>query len=220
MTEALPITDVTLDEIEQTDETDGVLVGRPLPGVQLAVSPLSPDGTADGPLTDTAGVTGEVCVRAAHVKDHYDQLWLTQRDSSRDLGWHRTGDVGHLDAAGRLWVEGRLAHVITTASGVVTPVGLERSVAELPDVSNAAVVGVGPAGTQVVVAVVEGAGLSGAVASLELTDAVRDTCATEVAAVLVTRQLPVDIRHNSKIDRARVARWADRLLSGDASARL
>ena len=47
------------------------------------------------------------------MKDRYDPLWATERESSRDPGWHRTGDVGHLDAEGRLWVEGRLVHVIT-----------------------------------------------------------------------------------------------------------
>ena len=73
----------------------------------MRISPLSADGTADGPLTDESGVTGEVCVRAAHVKDHYDQLWATERATSRDAGWHRTGDVGHLDDKGMLWVEGR-----------------------------------------------------------------------------------------------------------------
>jgi len=47
------------------------------------------------------------------VKEAYDRLWLAQRESVRTAGWHRTGDVGHFDAAGRLWVEGRLAHVVT-----------------------------------------------------------------------------------------------------------
>ncbi len=42
---------------------------------------------------------------------------------ARHPGWHRTGDVGHLDDAGRLWVEGRLAHVVRTADGVVTRSG-------------------------------------------------------------------------------------------------
>ena len=40
-----------------------------------------------------------------------------QHASARDAGWHRTGDVGHLDADGRLWIEGRLAHVLVTADG-------------------------------------------------------------------------------------------------------
>ena len=53
------------------------------------------------------------------------------------------------------WVEGRLAHVVTTAAGVVTPVGPEQRIEQLDEVRLAAVVGVGPAGTQVAVVVVE-----------------------------------------------------------------
>ena len=49
-------------------------------------------------------------------------MWATQRESARDNGWHRTGDVGHLDGDGRLWIEGRMAHLVTTADDVVTPV--------------------------------------------------------------------------------------------------
>ena len=40
-----------------------------------------------------------------------------------------------------------------------------------------------------------------------------------MAAVLVTDSLPVDIRHNSKIDRVAVARWAERRCPGDGPAR-
>ena len=100
-------------------------------------------------------MTGEILVSAPHVKEAYDRLWLTQRESVRTAGWHRTGDVGHFDAAGRLWVEGRLAHVVTAPGAVVTPVGAEQAIERLDDVGLAAVVGVGPSGTQAVVAVVE-----------------------------------------------------------------
>ena len=79
MTEALPVTDVSLAEIDAAGSGDGVCVGRPLPEVAVRISPLSADGTPDGPLTDESGLTGEVCVRAAHVKDHYDQLWATEQ---------------------------------------------------------------------------------------------------------------------------------------------
>ena len=42
-------------------------------------------------------MTGEICVAAPHVKDRYDRLWVTEQASRRNPGWHRTGDVGHLD---------------------------------------------------------------------------------------------------------------------------
>jgi olefin beta-lactone synthetase len=154
MTEALPLTDVSLDGIDAAGPGDGVCVGRPLEGVRIMVSPLSPDGAADGPLTDAPDVTGEVCAQGPHVKDRYDALWATERAASRNPGWHRTGDVGHLDGAGRLWIEGRLQHVIATAAGVVTPVGVEQRVESLDEVTAAAAAAVGPPGAQVVALVV------------------------------------------------------------------
>ena len=166
MTEALPVTDISLEQIRAAEADaaagtvagagNGVCVGRPVHGARVAVIPLAADGTAPGnePVTE-AGVTGEILVSAPHVKEAYDRLWLTQRESVRTAGWHRTGDVGHFDAAGRLWVEGRLAHVVTAPGAVVTPVGAEQAIERLDDVGLAAVVGVGPSGTQAVVAVVE-----------------------------------------------------------------
>jgi acyl-CoA synthetase (AMP-forming)/AMP-acid ligase II len=229
MTEALPVTDVSAGEIAAAGAGDGVCVGHPLAGVEVRVSALTPTGRAEGDLTATPELTGEVCVRAAHVKDRYDALWATERVSSRNPGWHRTGDVGHLDAQGRLWIEGRLPHVVTTAAGVVTPVGVEQRVEQLPGVTAAAVVGVGPAGTQAVVVVVvpsgarpsrlPGAGARLATADAELAAAVRGAAGTEVAAVLTAGRLPVDIRHESKVDRTAVARAAGAVLAGSGGSR-
>ncbi len=229
MTEVLPVTDISATEVHAAGSGEGVCVGRPLAGVDVQISPLDPSGAADGPLTDAPDVPGEVCVRAAHVKDRYDALWATERAASKPTGWHRTGDVGHLDAGGRLWIEGRLPHVITTAQGPVTPVGIEQRAEQVPGVTAAAAVGVGPSGGQVVVIVVvpDGAAARGfsrlrassgrlgmAVASPDLANAVRAAARVEVAAVLVADRLPVDIRHQSKVDRRRVAQQADRLLAG------
>jgi len=227
MTEALPVTDVSLAELVDAESGNGVCVGRPLPGVDVALSPLSARGTAEGELSDEPSRTGEICVAAAHVKDRYDALWATERASSRDRGWHRTGDVGHLDDLGRLWVEGRLAHVISTPTGVVTPVGIEQRIERIDGVGSAAVVGVGPAGTQavVVVAVLDDPprrrrrGMALEAAAGGLADAVRTVAGTEVAAVLVADQLPMDIRHASKIDRREVARRASRVLAGTRLSR-
>ena len=217
MTEVLPVADITLPEIEAAGPGNGVCVGRPVEGVRIALAPLDANGRATGALTDEVGVTGEILVAADHRKQRYDRLWATERASSRDPGHHRTGDVGHLDAEGRLWVEGRLVHVLSTAQGPLTPVGVEQRVETLSEVVAAAVVGVGPAGTQqTVVVVVPSAGASRRhpLAEADLTAAVRRVAGTDVAAVLAVPRLPTDIRHNSKIDRAAVAAWASRVLTG------
>jgi acyl-coenzyme A synthetase/AMP-(fatty) acid ligase/pimeloyl-ACP methyl ester carboxylesterase len=214
MTEVLPVTDISLVQIEQAEGV-GVCVGSPLPGVEVRLSPLSPVGVADGEMAVAPGILGEICVRAEHVKDRYDALWVTEQASSRNPGWHRTGDVGHLDDEGRLWVEGRLVHIITTAAGVVTPVELERRAEQLTSVRQAAAVGVGPVGAQVVVlVVVPAAAVSGPLADLALTAALRAASGVDVAAVLVRDSLPVDIRHQSKIDRQALSVWASGVLAG------
>ena len=220
MTEVLPVADISLPEIEAAGAGNGICVGWPLPGVTLAVSPMTDDGRADCPLTREPAVTGEILVAASHVKDRYDRLWATEQESSRTAGWHRSGDVGHLDPEGRLWVEGRLVHVVTAADGPVTPVGVEQRVEELDAVQAAAVVGVGPVGTQQVVVVVvpsatgrKGSAARG-LADPALSVEVRAVAGVPVAAVLTLDALPVDIRHASKVDRARVGRWAAQVLTG------
>lgn len=224
MTEALPITDIRLEEIRAAHGTavsgagNGVCVGRAVPGAEVRISALDERGHAVGEPTSAAGVTGEILVRAAHVKDRYFRLWVTERESSRTTGWHRTGDVGHLDAHAMLWVEGRLAHVVTSSEGVITPVGPEQAIERLPPVRQAAVVGVGPSGTQAVVAVIVPADAHTQVlAPSSLSAAVRGaarTAGVSVAAVLTLPALPTDIRHNAKIDRAAVAQWASDVLEG------
>lgn len=238
MTECLPVADIDLATIDAVSNGagagDGVCVGHPIPGVDVRVRPLvdpadgPAGGPADGPvegaadvlvgqeLTAEAGVVGEIVVRAAHARAGYDRLWHTQFDASRPPGWHATGDVGHLDTDGRLWVGGRLGHVITTASGTVTPVGREQAVESLADVSAAAVVGVGPAGDQRLVVVVEPtvSVRRSRLADPELVDRVRAVAGDDVVAVLEVPALPVDRRHNSKVDRSRIAAWAERVLAG------
>ena len=152
---------------------------------------------------------------AAHVKLRYDRLWVLEQASSRDAGWHRTGDVGHLDDHGRLWVEGRLGHVIVTAAGPLTPVGIEQRVEQLPEIAAAAAVGVGPTGTQQVVLVVQrSSDPDEGLAPADIAHQARSVAGAPVAAVLQTRKLPTDIRHASKIDRTALAGWAGQVLAG------
>lgn len=231
MTEGLLLTDVSLEGIRDAagaseEGPGGVCVGVPAAGTQVRISALDEHGNAVAAPRDAPGVTGEIVVSAAHLKDHYDRLWLLNRSVASNTPdgtsrWHRTGDVGHLDGLGRLWVEGRLPHVITTADGVLTPVGPEQAIETIPAVARAAVVGVGPAGTQRVVAVVETDPTARRVSLADpvLAASVRAAVSVPIAAVLVVPRLPTDIRHNSKINRTRLADWATRLLAGGRMVR-
>ncbi len=161
-------------------------------------------------------------VRAAHARSGYDRLWHTEFAASTPPGWHATGDVGQLDDEGRLWIGSRLGHVITTPDGPVAPVGPEQSIEAMPEVASAAVVGVGPAGTQQMVAVLTTTTppRSPRLAATELVDRVRAAVDRDIAAVFDVPALPVDRRHNSKIDRTRVAAWAATALAGGRLGRL
>ncbi|WP_258366316.1 alpha/beta fold hydrolase [Curtobacterium sp. MCPF17_031] len=230
MTEGLLMTDVDLDGVRAAASGDGatsavgICVGRPAASVRVRIAPLDADGRATGALTETPDVTGEIVVVAPHVRDHYDRLWRADRASRLgvdDPRGHRTGDVGHLDASGQLWVEGRMQHVVTTADGVVTPVGPEQRIERVDGIGRVGIAGIGPAGTQQVVAVVETvpAARRPGLAEPALAERVRAAAGVPVAAVLVVPVLPTDIRHNSKVDRARLSRWASSVLSGGRMTR-
>ena len=212
MTEALPVAESDLPGIRHAGSGNGVFVGAPLPGVEIAIAPLDALGLPGDALMTSPGVTGEIAVRAEHIRAGYDRLWATTTRASRNPGWHRTGDVGHLDDEGALWVEGRLAHVVTTAEGPLTTIELEQRAISAGAV-NAAGVGIGPAGAQQVILVIEAPGRTSLVSARE-TERLRSACGHPFAAVLRIDRMPVDIRHNSKIDRTALAIWAAELLGG------
>ena len=227
MTECLLVTDITLDDIRAAAGAPdaGVCVGAPIGANRVLISALDVEGQATGAPNADSDVLGEIVVSAPHLKDHYHRLWLTDREAGRETGsdqdapdarWHRTGDVGHLDHLGRLWVEGRLPHVIVAATGPIAPVGAEQDVEGVAAVRRAAVVGIGPHRLRQAVAIIETVAPSrrAGLANPDLTKAVRASTTLPLVAVLVVPRLPTDIRHNSKIDRSRLSEWAERVLAG------
>jgi hypothetical protein len=89
-------------------------------------------------------------------------------------------------------------------------VSIEQRLGGIAGVRQAAAVGVGPVGTQQVVVVLE----SARTVDLDLIDAVRAMAGVPVAAVLARHELPVDVRHRSKVDRTALAVWASHVLAG------
>lgn len=205
MTEAMPLTDGTTPAA--TGPYGGTCTGRPLDGVDIVIT----DVDDPGKLSTT---WGEILVSAAWMRAGYDRRWGLTRDATVAIDgtmFHRTGDVGYLDADGRLFQLGRVVHLITPAAGPLPCVVPEHEVLAATGQSVAAV-GVGPAGTQALVVVVD-ADANLALADLATTAAVRAACSAPVAAVL-TGRLPVDIRHRTKVDRVALAASAAGLLAG------
>ena len=224
MTECLPVADIDLVSLESLGPDAlhhlGVCVGMPVDSVELLIDPLDELGVPTGLPTSEPGLLGEVWVRAAHQRLGYDRLWHTTHLASPADGTHATGDIGTIDADGRLWIGGRTGHVIRTATGPVVPTPIERAVDMLDGIRRSAAVGVGPAGAQVVVVIAEtsDAGRRPRQSSLDRIDRIRAAVAEatglDVAACLEVPSLPVDRRHNSKIDRTRLADWATGVLEG------
>jgi acyl-CoA synthetase (AMP-forming)/AMP-acid ligase II len=125
--------------------------------------------------------------------------------------WHRMGDAGYLDAVGRLWFCGRLAERVETAAGVLYTEPCEQVFRRHPSVARCALIGLGARGAQTAAIVVQPKG--------ELADAaalareLRSLAQAEPHTAGITRfffhsSLPVDVRHNAKIHRLTLARWA------------
>lgn len=218
-TESLPVSSTSSAEVlgetrARTLQGAGVCVGKPLPGVAVKVIRIH-----DGPLPELAqarecatGEVGEVLVQSATTtRSYFGRPEADARSKVRDGAgfWHRMGDTGWLDGQGRLWYCGRVAHTVWTRAGALYPEQVEGVFAAHGGVARCALVGVGNKGEQEPVLVVEQAAAAAPTLADELLALARGNEATRaVKRVLFHPSLPVDVRHNAKIDREALARWA------------
>ncbi|CAB4322519.1 MAG: alpha/beta fold hydrolase [Actinobacteria bacterium] len=207
MTEAMPVTDGigAMNRVPWGTDT-----GRALSGAEIIIVPFREPRLAQV----ATGCWGEILVSCPWMRSGYDRRWGVDESSTIERDgklFHRTGDVGAIDDQGHLIQLGRVQHVITTATQALPCAVVEQSIADQISAEVAAV-GVGPDGAQVVVVVVSGTG-SLRTADSELTADVRAASPHSIAAVLIG-ELPVDIRHQSKIRRDVLAESAAELLAG------
>ncbi len=224
-TEALPSTELSSKEV-LADEAlrtvgQGICVGRALPGVTVRVVPLR-----QGELSSTRAAdelppmeTGELIVSGPNVSPRYfqDPASTAKNKTYDEQGatWHRLGDVGMKDAAGRLWVMGRAGHGVRSRHGLLLPMRAESLLDSHPQVRRSGLVGVPDGEHQRPIACVElrpgvtpSAELEG-----ELLALLRGQAHSQhVEQVLFSPGLPVDPRHNAKIERPRLAAWAQEQL--------
>lgn len=152
-------------------------VGRPLPGVEVGVSP-----------------DGEILVRGETVAP----------DRRDEEGWLRTGDLGRLDPEGDLWVTGRISSRIISGGVNVDPAEVEALLRTHPGVREVAVVGVPDPkwGERVVAAVVPGSGDAVAKGALDRLSRTVLSPAKRPRSYALVRALPRNA--NGKVDRERV----------------
>jgi len=225
-TEALPVTSISGREVlaaraEYPSPLAGTCVGRPVNGVQVAIIPISDEPIAawDNARCLPVGVVGEICVSGPAVTRMYvgrPQATALAKIGDGERIWHRMGDLGYFDEVGRLWFYGRKSQRVITARGPLFTEPVELLFNQHPAVARSALVGIGPAGAQVPVVVVElRRGVSIRRAQL-LTELRQLAATTEMTAMiqefLIHPSFPVDIRHNAKIFREQLAKWAARQL--------
>ncbi len=220
-TESLPISSMTGAEIladtwSHTREGKGTCVGRPLPGITIKILPISdePVSRLDPSKELTSGTIGEIVVKGPVVTKAYDNnerenaLSKIKEDGSC---WHRLGDVGYFDNKGRLWFCGRKAHRVITADETLYTIPCEAIFNEHPAVFRSALVGVGPTACQKPVLIVELYDKDKEQNDLkkQLHDlAAKNRITRNIHSFLVHPGFPVDIRHNAKIFREKLALWA------------
>lgn len=108
-------------------------VGIPIDGVEMCV--IDDQGNVVG-----AGCEGEICVRGDHVFMGYRQRPEATAAVMYD-GWLRTGDLGYCDLDGYYYLRGRQTEVINCGGQKFVPRDVERCIEVLPEVAEAAVVG-------------------------------------------------------------------------------
>jgi acyl-CoA synthetase (AMP-forming)/AMP-acid ligase II len=225
--EAVPITMMSGSEIVAetaalSDQGHGMCVGREIRGHTIRVLRITDDPIPewDDALTLPRGEVGEIVVKGPVVTRAYlnrpRQTALAKiRDG--DAVWHRMGDLGYLDEEGQLWFCGRKAHRVETAQGLMLPVPCEAIFDQHPGVTRTALVGVGERGQQRPALVVEPRQ-----GKMPTTKAARRKFIAEllrlgaeheqtrpIQDVLFHPSFPVDVRHNAKIQREKLAVWAE-----------
>jgi long-chain acyl-CoA synthetase len=117
-----------------TEEFTGS-IGLPLPSTDVRICD---DAGRDVPL----GQPGEICIRGPQVMEGY---WKAPEETEKVMvpgGWLRTGDIGHMDERGFVYIEDRKKDMILVSGFNVYPNEIEGVVAELPGVREVAAVGI------------------------------------------------------------------------------
>ncbi len=235
-TESLPVASIGAREVlartaAMTRKGAGTCVGRAFPVVDIRIIPITEGPIAS--INDThslpPGEIGEIIVRSPAVTREYfrrPEPTSAAKIPDGDTFWHRIGDVGYLDAEGLLWFCGRKAHIVYTTDGPMYSVCCEAIFETNVLVYRAALVGIGEKGKQEPVVVIEpfiahsqdrDGQLFFKYGQDQLSKVMQmiaggSPLTESIKTFLMIDAMPVDTRHNVKINREALAVWAQQQL--------
>jgi acyl-CoA synthetase (AMP-forming)/AMP-acid ligase II len=224
-TEALPVTSIERQEIvndtwAQSEKGEGTCVGRPVAGAEIKIIRISEEPILNwqDDLEISKGQTGEIVVRAPWVTKTYFNLEDVTRLAKIPDGetfWHRMGDVGKWDEQGRLWFCGRKSHRVVTGSETLFTIPCEALFNQHPDVRRSALVGKGSGSNREPVIIIEPENMDRVAKDREafvkelLAIGAASPHTRSIKKILFHSDFPVDVRHNAKIFREKLAVWAE-----------
>jgi len=222
-TEAVPIVSIKSKEIlnetrQLSDKAFGTCIGRPINDIDIRIIKISdePIDEWSDDLRVSPGDVGEITVTGDLVSRQYYENHAANRlgkIKDGDAIIHRMGDVGWMDQKGRIWFCGRKSHRVITAGGTLFTIPCESLFNRNPRVFRSALVGVGPSGRQEPVICIElhktdDGKNRGHLEKELLKIAAGNELTNSIKTILFHKAFPVDIRHNSKIFREKLALWA------------
>ena len=207
-TEAEPVAHIALEERLAAPDNPGYCMGRPTSLLRTKIIPIRKAAIfcSDWQELDLEdGTVGELLVSGEHVcKDYYnnpDAVRENKITGPDNTVWHRMGDTGYFDGRGRFWLVGRVHSTMYRDGAAGHPQLLEQA-AQSKDsrIVRAAAVGLPDAklGERIVVVVQAAHGDSGMEEAMRQRLAAAGYPCDEV--VVTSRPLPLDPRHNSKIE--------------------
>jgi olefin beta-lactone synthetase len=226
-TESLPVSSIGSDEIlketaSETADGKGICVGQAVAGLDIRIIKLNNDIISEwnDELELPANKIGEICVKGPQVTRSYfnrNKATALAKIRSEDGFYHRMGDVGYLDWQDRLWFCGRKNQLVITETETMFTICCEGVFNTHPFVFRTALVGVNINGKTVPVICVEIEPEHKRFNKDELKQellvlAANNTDTKNIKHILFHSGFPVDIRHNAKIGREKLAIWATETL--------
>jgi acyl-CoA synthetase (AMP-forming)/AMP-acid ligase II len=224
-TEAVPVISIGSNEIlsetaKLSKKGFGICVGRPINGLEVRIIEINdnPIEKWSDALILPEGDTGEITVSGDLVTREYfrkPEADALSKIKEGDKIWHRMGDLGWMDKKGKIWFCGRKNQRVITKNGLLFTIPCEAIFNNHPMVFRSALVGVGfPSDQKPVICIELEHGRKHKRKKLikkELLELAKSSVLTkDIETILFHKAFPVDIRHNSKIFREKLAVWAEK----------